>query len=496
MAECRVPRRGTRRRARRRRLRRGIPLHVRCWCAGAGRDRDAGGDHPGPAHRPGPPRRATSDGRARRRHQRVSGSVSAYRRLWRHRWVPSLLLVGVCARVPLQAYVFAVLLLAVDRTGTYPAAGVVTAATGVGYAVGVPVHGRLVDRYGQTWPLLLAAGANAVAFTGLLVTAQVRPTTVALTVWSAAVGLSLPPVAAAARALWSQAIPDDDIRRTALAVDAMVLDLALVVGPLLVSALSVLAGPGWALAGCAVVLLGGTLWFSVLPPSRSWVPARRRGSLAGPLRSTGIVVLLAVSVLAGALLGMLRLGFVEFTDRESTPATGGLALAAFGAGSLLGGLLYGARSWRADAAVRIRVIIAGYACGVASLALAPTVPVLVGLSVAAGLFLAPLVICNFELIGRCAPRGTLTEAFAWGITATFAGSALGNLVAGLLSAADASAAVVFTIAAGFAALAAAVAGAGSRALGRDQSAASVVPAAPTPRPPLTPPTRAAEKAAR
>ncbi|MFY1692882.1 MFS transporter [Plantactinospora sp. WMMB782] len=425
----------------------------------------------------------------------MSGSLSAYRRLWRHRWVPSLLLVGVCARVPLQAYVFAVLLLAVDRTGSYPAAGVVTAATGIGYAVGVPVHGRLVDRYGQTWPLLLAAGANAVAFTGLLVTAQLRPTTFALTIWSAAVGLSLPPVAAAARALWSQVITDDDIRRTALAVDAMVLDVALVAGPLLVSAVSMLAGPGWALAGCAVVLLGGTLWFSMLPPSRSWVPTRRRGSLAGPLRSPGIVVLLAVGVLAGALLGMLRLGFVEFADRESTPAAGGLALAAFGAGSLLGGLLYGARAWRADAAVRIRLILTGYATGVALLALAPSVPALVVLSVSAGLFLAPLVICNFELVGRCAPQGTLTEAFAWGITATFTGSALGNLVAGLLSDADVPAAVVFAVAAGFAALAAAVASAGTRALGRGRAEQSVE-ATPTARPPLASPTPTTEKGAR
>ncbi|MBB4916995.1 MFS transporter [Streptosporangium saharense] len=392
----------------------------------------------------------------------MSGTATAYLRLWRHRWVPSLLLVGVCARVPLQAYVFAVLLLAAERTGSYPAAGVVTAASGVAYAVGVPVHGRLVDRFGQTWPLTVAACVNAVAFTGLLVTAQVNPTAAALAGWAAVVGLSLPPVAAAARALWSQVIADDAVRRTALAVDAMVLDVALVAGPLLVTVVSVAVGPAWALGGCAAVLLGGTLWFSTLPPSRSWTPARRGGSLAGPLRSPGVVVLLAVSVLTGALLGVLRLGFVEFAGERSGQASGGLALAAFGAGSLLGGLLYGARPWRADAAMRMRVILTGYACGVGLLTLAPTVSVLVALCVPAGLFLAPFVICNFELIGRCAPEGTLTEAFAWGITATFTGSALGNLVAGAL--AGSPSAVVFGAAAGFAVLAAVVVTVGTAAL--------------------------------
>ncbi|GLK12786.1 MFS transporter [Streptosporangium carneum] len=407
----------------------------------------------------------------------MSEAASAYRRLWRHRWVPSLLLVGVCARVPLQAYVFAVLLLAVERTGSYAAAGVVTAASGVAYAAGVPVHGRLVDRFGQTWPLTIAAGVNGVAFTGLLATAHLRPTVGALAGWAAAVGLSLPPVAAAARALWSKVIADDGIRRTALAVDAMVLDVALIAGPLLVTAVSTAAGPGWAVGGCAVVLLGGTLWFSALPPSRSWVPARRGGGLAGPLRSPGVVVLLAVSVLTGALLGVLRLGFVEFADGRSDPAAGGLALAAFGAGSLLGGLVYGARSWRPDAAVRMRVILAGYACGVGLLAAAPNVPVLVALSAPAGFFLAPLVICNFELIGRCAPEGTLTEAFAWGITATFTGSALGNLVAGALVGAGAPTPFVFAAAAGFAVLAAVVAAAGAKPL-----AAPIPDAVPTPAP--------------
>ncbi|MER7210686.1 MFS transporter [Streptosporangium sp. NPDC000239] len=393
----------------------------------------------------------------------MSAPATAYVRLWRQRWVPSLLLVGVCARVPLQAYVFAVLLLAAERTGSYPAAGVVTAAGGVAYAAGVPVHGRLVDRFGQTRPLTAAACVNAVAFTGLLVTAHLGPATGALAGWAAAVGLSLPPVAAAARALWSHVIDDDAVRRTALAVDAMVLDVALVAGPLLVTVVSAAFGPAWAVGGCAAVLLGGTVWFSTLPPSRSWAPARRGASLAGPLRSPGVVVLLTVSVLTGALLGVLRLGFVEFAgERSDGPASGGLALAAFGVGSLIGGLLYGSRSWRADAAVRMRVILAGYGCGVGLLALAPNVPTLVALCVPAGLLLAPMVICNFELIGRCAPDGTLTEAFAWGITATFTGSALGNLVAGAL--AGTPSAVVFAAAAGFAVLAAVVATAGAAAL--------------------------------
>ncbi|PRY02469.1 MFS transporter [Allonocardiopsis opalescens] len=392
----------------------------------------------------------------------MNGQAHPYARLLRQRWAPSLLAVGVLARVPLQAYSFAVLLLVVERTGSYPAAGAVTAATGAAYAVCVPVHARLVDRHGQTVPLLAASAANAAAFAGLILAARPGAGAVVLGVWAALVGATLPPVAAAARALWSTVVDDPAVRRAALAADALVLDLALVAGPLAVTGASLLADPAWALGGCAAALLGGTVWFARLAPSRRWRPAARRGGLLGPLRSPGVRLLLAVSVLTGALLGTLRLGFVAFADEHALPEAGGLALAAFGLGSLLGGLAYGAVAWRGDTAARFPALVAGYALSAAVLPFAPGIGVLLVLCLAAGAWLAPIVIANFELVGRVAPEGTLTESFAWGITATFAGASLGNLAGGLL--AEASAAGAFAAAAGFGALAAGCALAGRGAL--------------------------------
>ncbi len=47
-----------------------------------------------------------------------------------------------------------------------------------------------------------------------------------------------------------------------------------------------------------------------------------------------------------------------------------------------------------------------------------------------GSTIAPYSACNSVLLGRSAPLGTTTEAFAWSSSAIFGGAALGNVVSG------------------------------------------------------------------
>lgn len=153
----------------------------------------------------------------------------------------------------------------------------------------------------------------------------------------------------------------------------------------------------------------------------------------------------------GALLGVLRVAFVGFADENAVPAAAGLALAAFGAGSFAGGVIYGSRNWPGTAGDRIALVLAGYTLGVGLLALAPNLPVLLVLCVLAGCFLAPEVIITFELVGTCARPGHRTESYAWGITATFSGAALGNAAGGAI--AESASSTAIAVAAGFGALA-------------------------------------------
>jgi predicted MFS family arabinose efflux permease len=52
------------------------------------------------------------------------------------------------------------------------------------------------------------------------------------------------------------------------------------------------------------------------------------------------------------------------------------------------------------------------------------------LAMVGGVFLAPVLACTFTLVDELAPQGTVTEAFAWVVTAMAGGAALGSAVAG------------------------------------------------------------------
>lgn len=347
--------------------------------------------------------------------------------------MPQLFLAGLLARLPLQMYSLAVLLLVRDRTGSYATAGAVTAAAAVGYAAAAPVQGRLVDRYGQTAPLTIAALVSATAFGGFLGAAAAGAGGVVLAPLAAAAGAALPPVAAAQRSLWTVVLADPGVRQTALAVDSMVLDVGLIVGPLVVGAVAVAASPAVALAVTATMLLFGTLWFARLEPSRRQEGARRAGDMVGPLRSAGIRTLVVGAALTGVVLGAVRVGFVAVAEDHGAPGLGGVLIAMFGIGSLAGGLVYGARSWPGEPARRWIVLLGCYAVGLAALAAVSwSLPLVAVLALVAGSVLTPQVVTEFELIPACAPPAMVTEAYAWGITATFAGDALGSALGGAL----------------------------------------------------------------
>ena len=75
--------------------------------------------------------------------------------------------------------------------------------------------------------------------------------------------------------------------------------------------------------------------------------------------------------------------------------------------------------------------MAGLAIGYLPLIWAPALPVMALLAVFSGIFLAPVLACSFTLVDGLAPRGTVTEAFAWLVTAFGVGSAVGAALAGL-----------------------------------------------------------------
>ena len=152
-----------------------------------------------------------------------------------------------------------------------------------------------------------------------------------------------------------------------------------------------------------------------------------------------------------------------FAGERGDAAAGGIALAALAAGSLLAGLVYGARSWPGAAGTRYVVLVGALAVTLVPLPLAASLGAFIALMGMSGAAWAPIAATSYAVLDDVGRPDTVAESVSW-ITATFiAGMAAGYSGGGaLVDATDASAALWAAPALG--ALALALAAAGSRTL--------------------------------
>jgi MFS family permease len=339
---------------------------------------------------------------------------------------------SLIARLPMGAHGLVLLLFVHRLTGSYALGGAASGAFALALALSSPALGRLIDRRGQTRVLVALALAQAAAHAALA--AAPRDTPAALLLAGAvAVGLLLPPVSAAARALWSELL-DRRALPAAYALEAAVLEGIYIVGPLFVVGVIGTVSLRLALVFNGACVLIGTVWFASSRESRG-----RRGTAAaerhwaGPLASIPVRVLLAAMTLFGTAIGAMEVGIAAVTDAAGTPGAVGPVLAASGAGSLLGGLLAARARPSARPVRRLAVLLLGLGMAMAPWSLAPS-PWWLGVAVFVGSVpIAPALASASALMSDWAPAGTVTEAFTWNGTALAAGLAAGAAGTGALA---------------------------------------------------------------
>jgi predicted MFS family arabinose efflux permease len=134
----------------------------------------------------------------------------------------------------------------------------------------------------------------------------------------------------------------------------------------------------------------------------------------------------------GAAIGIWEIGLVGAARDAGAAEAASLLLAAWAAASAVGGLWYGARSWRRPAGQRYLVLLTLVVlAGVPMSATAS--PLALGVVVAlVGLVLAPLESSAYVLAAELAPPGTLTESGTWMTSAINVSAAAGLAAAGTL----------------------------------------------------------------
>ncbi|MEE1786913.1 MFS transporter [Streptomyces sp. SP17BM10] len=361
---------------------------------------------------------------------------SSYRAVLGSPHVARLLGGTLIGRLPTGMAPVAILLLVRAEHGSLALAGLLGALYGLAAAIGQPLLGRLVDRYGQTAILYGAAPAASTAFLLLPCTGPTRhPVLAALTVLVA--GLATPPLEAGLRALWPQVLPDPARRRAALSLDSSTQGLVFVIGPLLATGFAAGAGAPAALTATAALGLLGAGLVVTAEPSLAWRPSApaERAHRMGPLRVPGLRVLFAALTGTGVALGAVNVLALAAAERHHASWLVGVMPAALSVGSMLGGLAYGRRAWPGSPARHLVAASIGFAAGWMVLLPDPVPAVAVLGAVLPGSFLAPLLTAAFLTVDRLSPEGESTEAFAWLIACIGVGQAAGTGLASLASAA-------------------------------------------------------------
>jgi predicted MFS family arabinose efflux permease len=349
--------------------------------------------------------------------------------------VGRLFVFSITARLPLAMLSIGLVVHIQRLTGSFAAAGLTTAAYAVCEGLGGPVLGRLVDRGAQTLVLLASAAVCAALLFVIAIVPAATPRLLLIAL-AGGIGLTTPPVAACLRSQLPALLPDGDRLQAGYALETSLAELTWVAGPPLMLGVGALWSTGAALASFGLVLLLATGGFAMQPASRAWRPEpvgerRRGGSLRSPAMRTLTLTLLCFGVLLGADEVAVT---VSAKALEGSTAAAAPLFALWGAGSLLGGLIVtklggGARSalglilWLTALTVGHLLLI-----GAASSAITLAAALLI-----AGATIAPTEASVYGMVEGIAPKGTVTEAFAWLATAIAVGSALGAAGAGALA---------------------------------------------------------------
>lgn len=327
--------------------------------------------------------------------------------------VAPLLGASMLARLPYGMFALALVLYLSEERGSFAVAGVVDGAFGIGAAIGSPLQSRLIDRLGQGRVLLPLACVDAIATGVLIALTESGAPTGALVACAFVGGFGIPSLGAALRTLWPLLLARRELLPAAFALDSVAIELMFTTGPLFAAAIIAIVSPIAALILCAFCTVVGTALFVTRQPSRTWRPDPAAGShgALGALRSAGVRTIMLATVPIGFCFGTIEISLPAFASHHGAPEWAGALLSVWAAGSAIGGLAYGARSFAAPLATVYVRLAALLPLGFLPALAAPSVPAMAVLILPAGLLVAPLGAAANQLVGEVAPAGAETEAY-------------------------------------------------------------------------------------
>lgn len=337
------------------------------------------------------------------------------------------------ARLVSEGFALALVLLALDRTGSAATAGwLIAVATFPQLATG-PLLGPVLDRSARPWRVLRLAGA-ATAIAALVIVVSfdrwpfVVPTAAALTMACAEPLLTGGVSATGGRGPWSTRV---------YAWDSLAYNIAGLAAPALVTVVAVAASPAWAL--CALGVAGGAVTVTSLglavtsPPHQAQHEhgrlrtAVRLIASAPPLRAATIA-----TTIAFAALGGLSFAVVSATQALGRPAAdAGAVMTVAAAGGLVGSLAMTRRAAPRHPASTVLVSLAAMGVALAMMGLGSW-PLLLAGAFVIGFVDGPLLVGLFTARSDHSPPTLRATVFTVAASAKLGAASIGAVVAAQL----------------------------------------------------------------
>jgi predicted MFS family arabinose efflux permease len=346
--------------------------------------------------------------------------------------------------------VFLALTLALTQaTGSYATTGACIALFGLANASLVLVRTTMIDRLGMRRvlpPMALAYSAILASITVTIATMHTpaasgppRSTAALLVVLCTAAGACAPPLGPCMRRLWAEMAADPETRRRAFALDAACEEVLYLAGPLLAGLAATWTAPVAGVALSAVLVLIGTLaMVAALPPLAPHNPdthageQRQRNPRWTKLRIDTLDGAVPASLMVGTSLSAFGLLIVAFAQGQHQYAAVSWVEAGMSAGSVCGGLVFGALALHASHRLQMCSLLAVIGVFIAFAGFAGHMTVLIALACLLGLFVSPSITIMYVVADDAALPGRKTSAGGLVNGSYNLGCALGSAAAGLL----------------------------------------------------------------
>ena len=330
--------------------------------------------------------------------------------LWREqtwrRWV----LMAFFARLPGTMTAFALLMAGREATGSFTFGAWMASACAMGSALAAPWRGRRLDREPLLQGLRRGLYWQALLTVGLGVAATLRAPAPVLLVGALLLGVLPSGTQGGIRALLASVAPASRLE-SAFALDAVLVEVQWVLGPLLVGMASASGVPLLALGFMGASALAASMLLQGLPERAPRAVPASVATREGPevWRAPGVLAVLGLVAVLGVSWGALEAGVPPRLEEVGAGAAlWGVLASLLSAVSAVGGLAYTLlpRAEGREGTWRARLMLGAWGLLLLPLGWMASLPGLGLWLIAAGLFLAPLTgTLTFLLQRAVPPRG-------------------------------------------------------------------------------------------